>query len=331
MVPDEIGETSVYEKRMKLRYAGVCRLCGVAIAARVEAIYERTLKTVRCIQCPDPANSPAGPALAAGFHLADESPAVGETPEDPSSPPEDSPPGTAESQAVPVQSEPPVSPDSTSPALPDDASVAGASARREYERRRAKDEARIRDRWGRLGGVAVFLAEEKQSTRAWAQGAAGEAELGRHLAGIASKDVIVLHDRRIPRSRANIDHIVIAPTGVWVIDAKRYKGIIRKRVEGGIIRPRSELLIVTGRNRTKLVDGVLKQMDLVKAVVGDVPVEGVLCFLDPDWPFFGGPFVTRGVHVRGPKRLKKKITAPTENPIDVGRVSLLISEHFKAM
>lgn len=179
--------------------------------------------------------------------------------------------------------------------------------------------------------MAVFLAEEKQSTRAWAQGAAGEAELGRHLAGIASKDVIVLHDRRIPRSRANIDHIVIAPTGVWVIDAKRYKGIIRKRVEGGIIRPRSELLIVNGRNRTKLVDGVLKQMDLVKAVVGDVPVEGVLCFLDPDWPFFGGPFVTRGVHVRGPKRLKKKITAPTENPIAVGRVSLLISEHFKAM
>jgi hypothetical protein len=35
--------------------------------------------------------------------------------------------------------------------------------------------------------------------------------------------VAVLHDRRIPGSRANIDHIAIAATGVWVIDSKRYK------------------------------------------------------------------------------------------------------------
>jgi Nuclease-related domain. len=33
----------------------------------------------------------------------------------------------------------------------------------------------------------------------------------------------VVHDRRIPRSRANIDHIVIAPRGIYVIDTKHYK------------------------------------------------------------------------------------------------------------
>ena len=37
------------EKRMRLRYAGGCRVCGVQLPAGAVAIYERTTKTVRCI------------------------------------------------------------------------------------------------------------------------------------------------------------------------------------------------------------------------------------------------------------------------------------------
>ena len=37
------------EKRMRLRYVGACRVCGVELPAKVEAIYERTTKTVRCV------------------------------------------------------------------------------------------------------------------------------------------------------------------------------------------------------------------------------------------------------------------------------------------
>ena len=55
------------------------------------------------------------------------------------------------------------------------AGVPGESARREYERRKARDEERLRKKWGKLGGVAVALSEEKQSTKAWATGAVGEA------------------------------------------------------------------------------------------------------------------------------------------------------------
>ncbi|PID52961.1 MAG: NERD domain protein, partial [Micrococcales bacterium] len=36
---------------MRLRYAGVCRLCGTDLPARADAIYERSTKTVRCVQC----------------------------------------------------------------------------------------------------------------------------------------------------------------------------------------------------------------------------------------------------------------------------------------
>ena len=36
------------EKRMRLRYAGTCRICGVELPARMEAVYERATRTVRC-------------------------------------------------------------------------------------------------------------------------------------------------------------------------------------------------------------------------------------------------------------------------------------------
>ncbi len=39
--------------------------------------------------------------------------------------------------------------------------VAGASARREYERRKAKDEEKLREKWGRFGGLAVVLSDER--------------------------------------------------------------------------------------------------------------------------------------------------------------------------
>lgn len=35
-----------------------------------------------------------------------------------------------------------------------------------------------------------------------------------------------VHDRRIPGSRANIDHIAVAATGVWVIDTKNATGAL---------------------------------------------------------------------------------------------------------
>ena len=152
-------------------------------------------------------------------------------------------------------------------APPEDAGVAGSSARREYERRKAKDEERLRQKWGKLGGIAVALSDEKQSTKAWATGAVGEERLGARLDSLASESVAVLHDRRIPGTKANIDHIAITRAGIWVIDAKRYKGRPELKIEGGILRPRIEKVLVGRRDCTKLVDGVLKQVDLVREVV----------------------------------------------------------------
>ena len=148
------------------------------------------------------------------------------------------------------------------------------------------------------------MSDDPQSTTAWDTGALGEERLGQRLNELSSDTMRVLHDRRIPGTRANIDHIAVTPTGVYVIDAKKYKGRPSLKVEGGILRPRVEKLLVGTRDHTKLVDGVLKQVDLVRAIVGDdIPVTGVLCFIEADWPLIGGAFTTRGVEVLWPKKL----------------------------
>ena len=276
----------VTDKRMKLRYAGACRLCGTELPARADAIYERTSKTVRCVECPpSPSAAPTGPV----------DPGLAEPPSD------DPAPG-----------------------------VAGGSARREYERRKAKDEERLRQKWGRFGGIAVALSDERQSTTAWERGAVGEERLGARLDALASEDIAVLHDRRIPRSKANIDHIVITRAGIWVIDAKRYKGKPELRVEGGILRPRTEKLLVGRRDCTELVDGVLKQVELVRDVVGDIPITGALCFVEADWPLIGGAFTTRGVHVLWPKRLVSLLTEAEPGAVDVAAVRESVATRFKS-
>ena len=266
---------------MSLRYAGTCRLCGVELPARAEAIYERPTRTVRCVAC------------------------------------ESAPLDVARMQSV-------VEPEVVSL----DAGVAGASARREHERRKAKDEERVRARWGRLGGIAAALSDERQSTRVWQQGAIGEERLGDRLGSLVSDDCAVLHDRRIPGTKANIDHLVVTRGGVWVIDAKRYIGRRPElRIEGGIVRPRVEKLLVGRRDQTKLVDGVLRQVELVHGVVGDFRVRGALCFLEADWPLIGGAFTTRGVHVPWPKGLAKLLRQDSGD-VGVNAVATLLAERF---
>jgi hypothetical protein len=109
-----------------------------------------------------------------------------------------------------------------------DQGTPGGSARREHERRLARREAKTRERHPRLGNLLLRVQSAPASETAWDTGAAGEEALAAHLAKTCP-NVIVLHDRRMPRSRANIDHLAVAPSGVFVIDAKRYTGKIEIR------------------------------------------------------------------------------------------------------
>lgn len=203
--------------------------------------------------------------------------------------------------------------------------VAGASAAHEFRRRHDARQERVQANHPVIGKFLLAVFDDPQSTRAWSSGADGEQALGGMLERIAGPELRVLHDRRIPRTKANIDHLVICPSGVFVVDSKRY--VDRRpelRVEGGILRPRVELLMVGGRDRTNLVDGVDKQVGLVRSALADqpdVPVRGMLCFIDADWPLIGGDFMVRDVGVLWPKKLAKLLTAP--GPLGPDRIAEL--------
>ena len=164
-------------RSMRLRYAGRCRTCHSELPAGTTAFYDRAYRAVTCLAC-----------VAMG---AKDSP--GPSPEGGSLDRSDD----AASGARPAEYH---------------SGVAGASAQREYERRMVKREERIRAAHPRLGGLLLALTDEPQSTKAWAAGARGEELLGARLDGLAGEGVRVLHDRRIPRTKANIDHIAVAPS-----------------------------------------------------------------------------------------------------------------------
>ncbi|WP_299091593.1 nuclease-related domain-containing protein [uncultured Microbacterium sp.] len=224
-----------------------------------------------------------------------------------------------------------------------DRGTPGGSAQREYERRRAKDDARVAEQKanvqavfgaGLLGKVATRLAVDdgpRRSTDAWAHGAAGEEHVADSLDQLAEAGAVALHDRRIPGSRANIDHIAITPWGVWVIDAKRYRNQRPAVVtEGGLFGfGGTERLTVGGRKKDALVEGVLWQVEHVQAVVGEAAtVQGALAFVDADWPLIGGDFTVRGVTVLWPRRLTKLLLRQEAPTVDVDPLARLIAARF---
>lgn len=207
-----------------------------------------------------------------------------------------------------------------------DAGVAGRSARQEHERRAAKREAAVRERWGnRIGGVVLALTDEPQSTRAWAVGARGEEKLARALDGFT-----VLHDRRVPGTKGNIDHVVIAPAGVFVVDAKLYEGRIEIRNRGWFLRP-DERLHVGRRDCSALADNMGWQVGAVEAALQAAgveplpPVTPVLCFIDGDWPLIAPPDVFRGVRLEGPRSLRKRLVGEVLDEAAVARLVRILA------
>lgn len=59
----------------------------------------------------------------------------------------------------------------------------------------------------------------------WEAGAAGERRTAERLAVLESEGWTVLHDRALPRTRANLDHLAVSPNGVVIVpDTKRWSG-----------------------------------------------------------------------------------------------------------
>jgi len=72
-----------------------------------------------------------------------------------------------------------------------------------------------------------------EAARSWQHGAAGERRTARLLRRLARDGFVVFHDLAAPGStRANLDHLVIGPSGVFVIDSKQWTGELRQGADG---------------------------------------------------------------------------------------------------
>jgi hypothetical protein len=71
-----------------------------------------------------------------------------------------------------------------------------------------------------------------EQARAWQRGAAGERQTARLLNRLGRDGYQVLHDLAMPDSPANVDHLVVGPSGVFVIDSKRWTGQVHQGSDG---------------------------------------------------------------------------------------------------
>lgn len=112
-----------------------------------------------------------------------------------------------------------------------------------------------------LAALAVVAALWPSTAGRWAAGAAGERATARALAGVERDGWTVLTDVRPPGKRWNLDHVLIGPAGVVVVETKQWRRPIR-----------------TWRRHPRVVrDRVDWQVDAVARLLGTDAVSGYLC------------------------------------------------------
>lgn len=171
---------------------------------------------------------------------------------------------------------------------------AGDSARQKLERLR-QQEAECETR----------LASLRKQIAAWERGLEGESKIAEVLSGLPS-GWWVLHDRRKgPRSPANIDHIVIGPTGVHVIDTKNWSGRLWIG-DKGVICGRTPMTDET-RSLAEVRDLIGRE---VAAHGRPAPVFGVIALASGD----ATPdiLVHEGIAFAPPERLLAGLLSPAE-------------------
>ncbi|WP_329501070.1 nuclease-related domain-containing protein [Kitasatospora herbaricolor] len=148
----------------------------------------------------------------------------------------------------------------------------------------------------------------------WAAGAEGERRTAALLVPLRQDGWYVLHDRAIPATRANADHILVGAAGVFVIDSKHWSAKATVRVRGGRLwhgrADRTEQL----RTATWETQQVARALGVAAATI--VVVHGAEV---PD-----GKITLDGVTVVGARRLQHLVRSLTPIPgYDTERVRQL--------
>jgi len=203
------------------------------------------------------------------------------------------------------------------------AGTKGTAPRREYERRAPFGGAHgAMATPERLAPVVRFIGDDPQATSNWANGSEGERRLALDLRRVLGERAVLLHDRKVPGARGHVDHLAIAASGIWVIDAESDRGKVRGR-DVGDSSLRDYRLYVGGRDRTRLIEQLAYQVKAVRSALGssELPVRAALCFTDATWKLFARPSLFGDVCVTRPEALIRQIAA--QGPLDKHDVLLV--------
>ncbi len=120
-----------------------------------------------------------------------------------------------------------------------------------------------------------------------------------------------------------------------MIDSKTLAGKVRVRTVGGLFSRRRQVLMIAGRDQTRLVGRLEQQSEVVRTAVGGdlesdgVDVRGALCFPEVDGlPVFRRQYI-REVLIDGPKRVAQLARRPGElSPDEVERIWRVLAQRF---
>lgn len=177
-----------------------------------------------------------------------------------------------------------------------------------------------------LAALAVFwhLVRKDRSWRRWLQGAAGEWRTGRLLRPLIREGWWVGHDRAIKGSRANIDHLLIHPSGLLavVIDTKAYHS-------GSVVRKSSGGHLWYGRHSLgSVLNTVNWELGKVSTAL-NVPVKAVIAVdrgrVQGRTVVAGGVTVTESALLLD---LLRSMSSRAASPAAVRRVAKLVNSEF---
>jgi hypothetical protein len=174
----------------------------------------------------------------------------------------------------------------------------------------------IRSAYAGLGRLIWDVSSARASTKVWGPGSHGKRVTGVALDRLVDHGMIVLHDVRMPSERKKVDHVVVAPSGIHVIESVHYPDErIEMRKDRRFIG-RSSALVVGGRDFTDVVDDLEHQVRRIAAFtddladVRDTPVTPVLCFVDASWKRPRRRLALGSVEILWPKAMMRLISRP---------------------
>ena len=151
--------------------------------------------------------------------------------------------------------------------------------------------------------VISALFATPNTIAAWQIGADGEVRTGRMLEPLTAEGFRILHDRKIPGARsANVDHVLIGPPGVFVVETKSYSGSLKIR---------GDEIFVAGRRKNGWIDEVNREAFAVqRALSGELAalgltVQPLICVHRADLPWFKSE--VRGVRILSGKDLVSRL------------------------